>query len=257
MLSPVLYMTSLRVASEQEELWNEFYDGWVRDFTREVPGTIRGSKWQVYEGRVGSVELVPDAAWPMYLAVQEYCRVDELVVSRFWRRNDYWAPRVRSFDPWFKHLTDYATLNLQDIAPPRSIASGPREIPGELASHLLCRFWSVPPDRLEEFEQWRLQTVAPMIRERSCVMSEHRYVALLAQLHRHGGAEGELVVPHTFRIEEEGRLCYVDLYELSEDPVAPALLDDLQEASDSWGGVLADRQDVLARRVLLVERDGS
>jgi hypothetical protein len=50
-------------------------------------------------------------------------------------------------------------------------------------------------------------------------------------------------------------LCYVDIYELAGDSVSSALLDDLQSATDRWAGIVNDRQDVLAKRQLLVVSD--
>ena len=248
MLNPVVYMTSVQVAAEQEVLWNEFYDEWVDVFTREVPGTVRGSRWQVYDGRLAGQDPLPSSSRPMYLAFEEYRRVDEFILSRSWRKQEHWEHRVNSFGPWFKHLSDYATLNLQGI--------GPGSYAKELGRHLLCRIWTIPPEQLEAFEQWRLETIVPMISRGAPGATEQRYVALLAQLHRHGGAPGELVIPQRHHFEDGGRLCYVDLYELPGDDVAPEFLDELQSATDSWGELVADRQDVLARRLLLVERDG-
>ncbi|MCU1488883.1 MAG: hypothetical protein JWM85_288 [Acidimicrobiaceae bacterium] len=252
MLNPVVYMTSVQVEPEEDAGWNEFYDDWVRVFTTQVPGTVRGSRWAVEDGRLGGHEVLPGAR-PCYLAFEEYRRVDEFILSRSWRKESHWEPRVASFGPWFRHLSDYATLNLQSIssridAPDRG---------GDLATRVLCRLWTVDPVALEEFERWRAATVEPLVERSAPVLAAHRYVALLAQLHRHGGEQGELVIPQRHHFEEGGRLCYVDVYELGEGGIDPGLLDALQTATDEWSEVVADRQDVLAKRLLLVERDGT
>jgi hypothetical protein len=249
-LSEVLYMTSVRVRSTVDEAWNRFYDDWVTSFTEEVPGTSRGSRWRVTSGLVDGSERVPVAEWPMYLATEEYNRLDEFVLSRAWRKESYWEPRVRSFDPWFKDLSDYATLNLQKLDRERGDV-------GTVPSAILASIWTVDPASLLEFQRWRSE--GPEKRATSALryLAVHHYLAALAQLHRHGGASGELVIPQRHHFEDGGRLCYVSIIELEELPTQAhqtTILADLQAGMDEWAGVVADRQDVFAERILVVDR---
>lgn len=251
MFGTIVYMTSVGVDLERDREWNEFYDEWVEVFTNQVPGTHRGSRWRVLHGLVGANERVPQPERPMYLAFEEYGRVDEFILSRSWRQRKNWEPRVRSFDPWLRHLHDYATLNLERIGGSRGVAADTKP-----PSWLLCRIWTIEPDSLEEFERWKTSEVEPLIAEKLRVASWDRYVALLAQLHRYGGPSGELVIPQRHHIEDGGRLCYVDLYGLSRAPTQESdLLAVISTATDTtWGGVVSDMQDVVAERLLSIER---
>ena len=250
LLDEVLYMTSVRVRQEVDDGWNRFYDEWVQAFTSQVPGTKRGSRWRVTAGLADGVDALPPAGWPTYLAIQEYGRLDEFILSRAWRKEKQWEPRVRSFGPWFKDLEDYATLNLQEIGRPNGA-------PGTLPTALLASMWTVDPARLLEFEAWR--AAGP---ERGTArlqpLAHHHYLATLAQLHRHGGPSGELVIPQRHHFEDGGRLCYVSIWELSSLPSEPdqeRILTDLQLGMEAWSDVVADRQDTFAERILAVDRE--
>lgn len=250
MLNEVLYMTSARVHGEVDEAWNRFYDDWVTTFTRQVPGTLRGSRWRVTAGLVDGQERVPPPGWPTYLAIQEYGRLDEFILSRSWRKEKHWEPRVRSFDPWFKDLEDYATLNLQKL-------DRERGEPGSLPPAILASIWTVDPARLVEFEEWRGAGPDRLAEESLRPIAAHRYLAALAQLHRHGGPNGELVIPQRHHFEDGGRLCYVSILELPALPpvdTQDGILAGLQSGMEMWTGVVADRQDAFAERILAVGR---
>lgn len=250
MLNEVLYMTSVRVRFSVDDAWNRFYDDWVTTFTREVPGTLRGSRWRVTSGLVAGEERLPPPGWPTYLALQEYGRLDEFVLSRSWRKQEHWEPRVRSFDPWFGNLEDYATLNLQKL-------DAQRGEPGELPEAILASIWTVDPEKVIEFERWRHEGPERMALRSLRPLAAHRYLAALAQLHRHGDAAGRLVIPQRHHFEDGGRLCYVTILELKQLPSAreqKAVLTELQRGMEAWSGAVADRQDAFAERILAVDR---
>jgi hypothetical protein len=250
MLDEVLYMTSVRVRVEVDDAWNRFYADWVAAFTQQVPGTRRGSRWRVTAGLVAGIEQVPSTQWPMYLAIQEYRRLDEFVLSRSWRKERTWEPRVRSFDPWFKDLQDYATLNLQKLDQERGD-------PGGLPPAILASTWTVEPSGLLEFEEWRATGPEQTAVHALTPSATHHYLAALAQLHRHGGPAGELVIPQRHHFEDGGRLCYMSILELSALPSLAdqnALLIDLQSGIERWSGIVADRQDTFAEQILAVDR---
>ena len=177
-------MTSVRVRGTVDEAWNRFYDDWVTTFTAEVPGTRRGSRWRVTSELVDGNEQVPVREWPMYLAFEEYDRLDEFVLSRSWRKEAYWEPRVRSFDTWFKDLTDYATLNLQKLDRERGDL-------GTVPPAILTSTWTVDPASLLEFQRWRTAGAEERATHALNHLAVHHYLAALAQLHRHGGPSGE------------------------------------------------------------------
>lgn len=65
------------------------------------------------------------------------------------------------------------------------------------------------------------------------------------------------MIPQRHHFEDGGRLCYVSMIELAELPThahQTAILADLQAGMDEWAGVVADRQDVFAERILVVDR---
>jgi hypothetical protein len=186
----------------------------------------------------------------MYLATEEYNRLDEFVLSRAWRKETYWEPRVRSFAPWFKDLSDYATLNLQKLDRERGDL-------GSVPSAILASTWTVDPTSLLEFQRWRTEGPEKRATHSLRHLAVHHYLAALAQLHRYGGPSGELVIPQRHHFEDGGRLCYVSIIELEELPTQAhqtAILADLQAGMDEWAGVVADRQDVFAERILVVDR---
>jgi len=86
-----------------------------------------------------------------------------------------------------------------------------------------------------------------------------RYVASLAQLHRHGGDNGELVIPQRHHFEDrQARLVYATFFALARLP-EPAmqheLLGDLGARLDMFDEVIADRLEAFAERRLVVERE--
>jgi hypothetical protein len=244
-------MTSVRVADAAQTGWDDFYDDWVNVFVREVPATRRGARWRVTSGLAGGAEVLPVAGWPMYLATMEYDRLDQFILSRAWRRRPEWEPRVKSFKPWFPSLQDYATLNLLRVQ--RVGSDGPGVPPAVLSS-----IWSIDPAQLEGFDAWyESEVVDGFFQRLTGARSTSRYVAMLAQLHRSAGPDGELVIPRRFHFEDGGRLCYVALVELEAlpDPAAQrATLAALNERLARWDGALEDRQEAFAERVLLVDR---
>lgn len=249
MLDPVLYMTSVRVDREVEPRWNAFYDDWIRTFVAQVPGSRRGTRWSVTAGMVGGALQIPEPERPVYLGLVEYARLDEFVLSRSWRKQAHWEPRVRSFDPWFRHLHDYATFNLIRV---ECSGGGPAPPPA-----LLSCTWTVDPARLQEFEAWQRDRLQPALGPLLEPTSVHRYLALLAQLHRHGGPQGELVIPQRHHFEDGQRLCYVLIHELSRLPdneTQRAALQLLGAELGHWSDALAHRQEAFAERILLVDR---
>jgi hypothetical protein len=250
-LADVVYMTSVRVDDATQPAWDAFYDDWVDVFVTQVPATRRGARWRVTAGLFDGQQPLPPRGWPMRLATMEYARLDEFVLSRTWRRAPEWEPRVRSFRPWFPNLQDYATLNLQSIGK-RILRDS-----AELGQAVFVSTWTIDPADLTTFDVAYEQSIVPRVLEGLPeTIAVHRYVAVLAQLHRYGGADGNLVVPNHHHIEDGKRLCYATLFELAnlaEASVQERVLSEVQSRLSSWQQVIADRQDVFAERMLVIE----
>jgi hypothetical protein len=251
-LDDVIYMTSVRVRATAQPKWDAFYDDWVHTFVHDVPATRRGARWRVTAGLAnGSARLPPDG-WPTYLATMEYDRPDRFILSRAWRRRPEWQPRVDSFKPWFPVLEDYATLNLQCVE--RRQVSDAAAVPGQA---LLSQIWTIDSARLEEFDAfYGPEVLDGFLSALDGARSVGQYVALLAQLHRYGGPDGQLVIPQRHHIEDEGRLCYVTLCELDSLPTLTAQWETLERLAARlarWDQIIADRQEAFAERILLVE----
>lgn len=247
-LNPVLYLTSVRVDQAVEEAWNAFYDEWIRAAVSQVPHSRRGSRWRVAQGQVDGRLPIPEAERPVYLGIVEYPRLDEFVLSRAWRKQPHWEPRVRSFDPWLPHLHDYATFNLIRVESGAGSA--------DAQAMLVCSF-TIDPERLQEFEEWQRDHQLCALSHGLNLLGWHRYVALVAQVHRYAGEHGELVVPQRHHLEDGGRLSYVLLFELGHLPdqdTQRETLDRLGAGLDGWAHTLGDRHEAFAERILLVNR---
>jgi len=81
----------------------------------------------------------------------------------------------------------------------------------------------------------------------------------LAQLHRHGGENGELVIPQRHHFEDrQARLVYATFFALARLPdpaMQHELLGDLGARLDTFDEVIADRLEAFAERRLVVERE--
>jgi hypothetical protein len=128
---------------------------------------------------------------------------------------------------------------------------------GALGAAVLCGQWTIDPADLPSFDAWYEPAIVRGLDEALPeTIAVHRYVALLAQLHRYGGEDGELVIPSRHHVEDGGRLCYVTLVELEGLPDASRQAEVLRAVASGlarWDGVIQDRQEVFAERVRLVE----